>query len=209
MPKISIELCIFAHQIIPLSLHFTIFLLMNYIFLITGFEEIEALATLDILRRGEVSVQTVSLTQSLTVIGKHRVPVIADFMFGEVDFSQAEMIILPGGTINIDAHDGLKELILSHINSGKRVAAICAAPMVLGGLGLLQGKRATCYPGMESFLKGAILQTHEAVVTDGLITTGRGPGLSFEFALSLLSQLKGKEVANEVSKQLLLHTSHP
>ena len=179
---------------------------MNYIFLITGFEEIEALATLDILRRGEVAVKTVSLTHSLTVISKYAVPVVADLMFEEVDFSTSEMIILPGGTINIDTHEGLKKLIVNHVNLGKRVAALCAAPMVLGGLGLLTGKRATCYPGMESFLDGAILQTHEAVVTDGLITTGRGPGSTFEFALSLLFQIKGKDAVEEVSKQLLLHT---
>jgi len=176
----------------------------SYIFLVTGFEEIEALATVDILRRGGVEICTVSLTDSITVVGKHTVPVTADMMYAQVEFPHAEMIILPGGTVKIDEHDGLKKKIVAHINSGKRVAAICAAPMVLGGLGLLHGVRATCYPGMESYLKGAILQPEEAVVTDGLITTGRGPGLTCAFALTLLGLLKGQAVADEVASQILL-----
>jgi len=176
----------------------------SYIFLVTGFEEIEALATIDILRRGGVVVQTVSLMDGLTVTGGHGVPVTADMLFYEVDFSKAEMLILPGGTVKIDEHDGLKEAILSHTAKGRKTAAICAAPMVLGRLGLLEGKRATCYPGFEKFLKGAILHMQEAVVTDGLFTTGRGPGLAFTFALEILNQLKGKAVADEVAGQLLL-----
>ena len=176
----------------------------SYIFLVTGFEEIEALVTIDILRRGGVAVQSVSLTDQITVTGGHGVPVTADMMFDEVDFSKAEMLILPGGTVQIDAHKGLKEAILAHTAKDKKTAAICAAPMVLGGLNLLEGKRATCYPSFEKYLKGAILHTEEAVVTDGLFTTGRGPGLTFAFALELLSLLKGKAVADEVAGQLLL-----
>ena len=176
----------------------------SYIFLVSGFEEIEALATIDILRRAGVTLQSVSLVEELTVIGGHGVPVTADMMFSEVDFSKAEMLILPGGTVKIDGHDGLKKAILTHTANGGEVAAICAAPMVLGGLGLLEGKRATCYPGFESYLKGAILHTLEAVVTDGLFTTGRGPGLTFAFALEIVRLLKGKETADEVAGQLLL-----
>ena len=176
----------------------------NYIFLVTGFEEIEALATVDILRRGGVTVQLVSLMDTITVTGRNGVSVVADIMFDSVDFDNAEMLILPGWTAKIDEHNGLKKAILAHSAKGKRVAAICAAPMVLGGLGLLKGKRATCYPGMESYLSGAVLKTKEAVVVDGLITTGKGPGLTFDFALELLSQLKGKATADEVAGQLLL-----
>ena len=175
-----------------------------YIFLTHGFEEIEALATLDILRRGGVSVKSVSLIEGLTVTGGHGVPVVADMLFDEVDFSKAEMVILPGGTVKIDAHDGLKRAILAHVAKERKVAAICAAPMVLGGLGLLQKKEATCYPGFEKYLKGATLRTQEAVVVDGVITTGRGPGLTFAFAFELLRQLKGQDVADEVAGQLLL-----
>ena len=176
----------------------------SYIFLVTGFEEIETLATIDILRRGGVAVQSVSLMDGLIVTGGHGVPVSADMMFNQVDFSQAQILILPGGTVKIDEHEGLKKAMLSHVEKGGKVAAICAAPMVLGGLGLLKGKRATCYPNFEKYLKGAVLQTEKAVVVDGLITTGKGPGLTFAFALELLSQLKGKAIADEVAGQLLL-----
>jgi len=174
----------------------------SYIFLVTGFEELEALGTVDVLRRGGVEVKMVSLIEGLMVTGKHGVSVMADMMFHEVDFSQAEMLILPGGTVKIDEHDGLKKAILAHVDKGGRVAAICAAPMVLGGLGLLEGKNATCYPGMESYLKGAIQQTEEEVVTDGLITTGKGPGYTLDFAVELLSLLKGDDVASEVAAQM-------
>ena len=175
-----------------------------YIFLTTGFEEIEALATIDILRRGGVKLSSVSLVGSRQVCGGHGVEVTADKMFDEVDFSLADMLILPGGTIKIDAHDGLKVKIKDHLAQGRRVAAICAAPMVLGGLGLLQGKKATCYPGFEGYLKGATLCTEQAVVTDGLITTGKGPGLTFAFALELLKLLKGEEAAQTVAGQILI-----
>jgi 4-methyl-5(b-hydroxyethyl)-thiazole monophosphate biosynthesis len=176
----------------------------NYIFLVTGFEEIEALATIDILRRGGVLVQSVSLVDELTVTGGHGVSVVADKMFDEVDFSNAEMLILPGGTTRINEHDGLKKAMLVHTDKGRKVAAICAAPMVLGGLGLLAGKQATCYPNFEKYLKNAIIKTEEAVVVDGIFTTGRGPGLTFAFALELLRQLKGQAAADEVAGQLLL-----
>jgi len=176
----------------------------TYIFLTTGFEEIEALATIDILRRGGVNLLSVSLINDITVTGKHGIPVIADMMFDQIDLFKAEMLILPGGTVKIDEHEGLKRAILAHLAEGRSVAAICAAPMVLGGMGLLEGKRATCYPGMEGYLKGAILHTQEAVVVDGLITTGKGPGFTFGFALELLIQLKGNVVADGVAGQLLL-----
>jgi len=176
----------------------------NYIFLVSGFEEIEALATIDILRRGGVTLQTVSLEDTLTVTGGHGVPVTADILFDAFDPEQADMLILPGGTVKIDEHEGLKEAILNHAAKGQKVAAICCAPMVLGGLGLLKGKLVTCYPGYEPYLKGAILQTEEAVVTDGNITTGLGPCLAFDFALELLVRLKGRAAAEEVARQLLL-----
>lgn len=174
------------------------------IFLTTGFEEIEALATVDILRRGEVDVKTVSLTDNKTVEGSHAIPVVTDLLFSEADFTAIDMLILPGGTIKINDHDGLKVQIRAFAEAGKDIAAICAAPMVLGGLGLLKGKSATCYPGFEKYLDGATLQTQDAVVVDGKIITGRGPGLSFDFALQLLEVLAGKEKRNEVAKGLLL-----
>ena len=174
-----------------------------YIFLVTGFEEIEAVGTIDILRRGSVNVKSVSLEDSKQVNSSRDVPVIADLMFNEVNFANAEMLILPGGTVRINEHEGLKKEILAFAQAGKNVAAICAAPMVLGGLGLLKGKNATAYPGFEQYLEGAnFIKT--AVVVDGNIITGRGPGLTMDFALKLVEILKGKAKSDEVAEGLLL-----
>lgn len=175
-----------------------------FIFLTTGFEEIEALGTIDILRRGGVNIKSVSLTDSKQVVGSHQIPVVADMIFAEVDFSQAEMLILPGGTTKFNEHDDMKKEVLAFANKGEKVAAICASPMVLGGLGLLKGKNATAYPGFEQYLQGATLQTDKAVVVDGNITTGRGPGLTIDFALNLVEQLEGKEKRDAVASGLLV-----
>ena len=173
------------------------------IFLTTGFEEIEALATMDILRRGGVNIQSVSLTGDRSVAGGHQILVVADYLFEGVDFAEAQMLILPGGTVKINEHEGLKREILTFAGQGKSLAAICAAPMVLGGLGLLKGKKATCYPGYEKYLIGA--QVIDApVVVDGNITTARAAGYTFEFANELLSQLKGKETANETAQKMFI-----
>ncbi len=172
------------------------------IFLVDGFEEIEALATVDILRRGEVEVTTVSVTGKKEVTGSHRVTVLADTLFDRADFD-VDMLILPGGTTALNDYEELKKRIVEFAAAGKDVAAICAAPMVLGGLGLLEGRRATAYPGFEHYLTGADF-TPEAVVTHDHIVTGRGPGLTFDFALTLLERLQGKAVADQVAGQLLL-----
>ncbi|MDR2948223.1 MAG: DJ-1/PfpI family protein [Prevotella sp.] len=175
-----------------------------FLFLTTGFEEIEALGTLDILRRAELDVKSVSLTDSKQVTSSRNVLVVADLMFDQVDFSQAEMLVLPGGTPKFNDHENMKKELLAFANKGNKVAAICASPMVLGGLGLLEGKNATCYPGFEQYLKGATLQTDKSVVIDGNITTGRGPGLTIDFALSLVEQLAGKAKRDEVAAGLLV-----
>ena len=172
-----------------------------FIFLTAGFEEIEALATMDILQRGGVNIKSVSLTDNRTVTGGHHISVVADYLFEEVDFADAQMLILPGGTIKINEHDGLKREILAFARQGKPIAAICAAPMVFGGLGLLKGRHATCYPGYEKYLTGARI-TEEPVMVDGNITTGRAAGYTLAFALELLSQLKGKKVHTEVAQQI-------
>ena len=174
------------------------------VFLITGFEEIEALATVDILRRGGIDVKTVSLTQKDIVVGSHNIPVVADLLFEDVDFSAVDILILPGGTVNYNNHVGVKEKFLEFYKADKEIAAICASPMVLGGLGILKGKKVTCYPGFEKYLEGATLKTNEAVVKDGNVTTGRGPGLTFDFALEILEILEGKSKREEVAKGLLL-----
>lgn len=175
-----------------------------FVFLTTGFEEIEALGTVDVLRRAELNVKTVSLTGDKTVVASHGVPVIADLLFEEANFSDAEMLVLPGGTPKFNDHEGMKKEVLAFAKKGEKVAAICASPMVFGGLGLLEGKKATCYPGFEQYLKGAILQTEKAVVVDGNITTGRGPGLTIDFALKLVELLVGKDKSDEIARQLLI-----
>ena len=179
-----------------------------FIFLTTGFEEIEALATMDILRRGGVNLQSVSLTGDKMVAGSHQITVIADYLFEEVDFADSRMLILPGGTVKINEHDGLKREILAFARQGKLLAAICAAPMVFGGLGLLKNKKATCYPGYEKYLIGAQV-TDAPVVVDGNITTGRAAGCTFDFALELLSQLKGKETAGEIAQTMFIKCKYP
>ncbi len=176
-----------------------------FVFLTTGFEEIEAMATVDVLRRAELDVKTVSLTGNKTVVASHGVPIVADLLFEEVDFLKAEMLVLPGGTPKYNDHEGLKKEVLAFANKGEKVAAICASPMVLGGLGLLNGKNATCYPGFEQYLAGANLQTSEAVVVDGNITTGRGPGLTIDFALKLVELVAGKEKRDAVAAGLLVN----
>ena len=177
-----------------------------FVFLATGFEEIEALGTVDILRRGGVDVKTVSITGELKVAGAHGIEIMADILFAEADFTNVDAMVLPGGmpgSNNLNDCDPLREQLIKQYKEGKIVAAICAAPLVLGGLGLLKGRRATCYPGFEERLIGAEI-TNEATETDGNVITGRGPGLVFNFGLALLSALKSEGVAEETAAGLLL-----
>lgn len=178
---------------------------MVYIFLSNGFEEIEGLGTLDILRRGDISVATVSITGSHDVESSHGVTVKADTLFDDVDFSDAEMLVLPGGmpgSTNLNAHEGLRRLLTDFNAKGGLIAAICAAPMVLGSLGIVEGKRATIYPGMDKYLAGA-KYTAEIVTTDGNITTGRGPAATFPFAYRLLEQLTDTDSVESISKGMV------
>ncbi len=161
-----------------------------YEFLADGFEDIEALAPVDILRRGGVDVKTVSIMATTEVASAHGVTVKADQLFGSAgDLTDADLLLLPGGmpgALHLKRHAGLAELLKAHAAAGKRIGAICAAPMVLGGLGLLQGKRATCYPGFEKYLDGATY-TATLVEEDGLITTGEGPAAALPYGYKLLS----------------------
>jgi 4-methyl-5(b-hydroxyethyl)-thiazole monophosphate biosynthesis len=177
-----------------------------FIFLATGFEEIEAVATTDILLRGGIEAITVSVTGNHLVKGAHEISVEADKLFEEVDFREGVMLVLPGGTpgaYNLDAHQGLKELILQYFKEGKYLAAICAAPLVYGGLGILKGKNATCYPSFEPSLKGAIVK-EDKVVRDGRIITGKGPGFVFDFGLEIIAELQDQAKADDVANGLLL-----
>lgn len=176
------------------------------LFLATGFEEIEALGTTDILRRGGVRVFTISITGSLEVKGAHNIPVIADILFEDADFDRADAFILPGGipgSNHLNTCTRLKELIVKKNKENKLLAAICAGPMVLGGLGLLKGKRATCFPFFEPTMTGAIMSA-KGVEQDGNIITSKGPGFVFEFGLAILRNLRDEEIEQEVSEALLL-----
>ncbi len=176
-----------------------------YVFTADGFEEIEGLTVVDLMRRAGAQVQMVSISDGLAVKGSHGIEIKADTFFDDVDFDQADLLVLPGGmpgTLHLGEHEGLTGLLQDFAAKGKRVAAICAAPSVLGGLGLLKGKRAVCYPGFEDKLTGAQVEMEE-VVTDGCITTSRGLGTAIPFALELISLLFGPEKAEEIKKSVI------
>ena len=160
-----------------------------YEFLANGFEEIEGLAPVDILRRGGVEVKTVSVTGDLMVETSHGITVMADLLFEDTDLSDADMLLLPGGmpgSKNLNAHEGVRAAVMAQAKKGGRIGAICAAPMVLGGLGLLKGKRATCSPGFEVYMDGADY-TAELFTVDGNIITGEGPAATLPYAYRILS----------------------
>lgn len=178
---------------------------MIYVYLADGFEEIEAMTIVDLLRRAELEVQTVSITGSRRVMGTHGVPVEADILFDQTDCEACEMIVLPGGmpgAENLENHQGLTAHIRYFAENDKYLAAICAAPMVFGHLGILKGKKATIYPGMEQHLEGAEHQ-ETPVAVDGKIITSKGPATAMAFAIRLVEQLKGKAAASSLETDLL------
>ncbi len=178
---------------------------MIYVFLATGFEDIEALAPVDIMRRAGLQVETVSITGEEIVTSAHGVGVLADTLIEAVDFEDAELIVLPGGmpgASNLDACEPLLQGIMEHFRAGKPLAAICAAPMVLGHLGILNGRRATCYPGFESELKGA-QYTAAIVEQDGPFITGRGPAAAMEFGYALAERFVGKEAVQALRNGMI------
>ncbi len=174
------------------------------IFMADGMEEVECLAVADMLKRGGVTVQTVSVMGRPEVTGSHGFTVIADKIFEDADIADSDLLFLPGGmpgTLNLEAHEGLCSWLKKFAAQGKRLAAICAAPSVLGDLGLLEGRTATCYPGFEDHLKGASY-TSQGVVTDGMITTGRGVGFAIDMGLELVSLLVSPEKAASVRESI-------
>lgn len=178
---------------------------MVYLFLATGFEETEALAPTDLMRRAGIKVQLVSITGDTLVTGSHGITVKADSLFEETDFSDGELLVLPGGmpgTRNLDAYADLRELLQFFFYNGKKIAAICAAPMILGNLGILNGAKATCYPGYEDYLIGADFKSEKVVYSDPFVTS-RGMGTSIEFGLKLVEILKGKEIAEKLSGSII------
>lgn len=177
-----------------------------FVFLAEGFEEIEAITPIDILKRAEIELTTVSITNSKVVCGAHNISVVADLLFAEADFSTNDLLLLPGGmpgTLNLEAHEGLKNLLLLQAAKGKYIAAICAAPSILGKLNLLQAKEAICYPGFEKHLLGAKLSEKQVVIS-GNIITAMGAGVALEFALKLVEVLKGKEMASSIAKTICI-----
>ena len=181
----------------------------TYIFLADGFEEVEALGTLDVLRRGGVDVMTVSLNAEHEVTGSHGVTVKADSRIADIDaFDEVDFLVLPGGmpgASNLAACEKLSGMLKSQYAAGRGVAAICASPaLVLSPLGILDGRRATCYPGMEPIERTAVRMTGEPVVVDGNVITGKGPACTFAFGLAILTALKGAEAAGAVAQGMLL-----
>lgn len=175
------------------------------VFLAEGFEETEALLPLDIMRRGGVNVKTVSVTGDMAVKGAHSVPVVADMLFEDLKEEDVEMIVLPGGlpgATNLDAHAGLEKLIMSFASAGKPLAAICAAPMVYGRRGLLEGKKATCYPGFDKYLEGAEYTGNMVEKCDNFIL-GKGPAAAADFGFALLEELAGADKVQEVRAGML------
>lgn len=175
------------------------------VFLADGCEMVEALTPVDMLRRAGIEVETVSVNGKKSVISSHNVEITADKVFEEMDELNADAVILPGGmpgTRHLGAHEGVLRTVRSFYESGKCVAAICAAPSVLGGLGILQGKRAVCYPSFEEQLKGAVISTNE-VETDGNVITSRGMGTAIPFSMAIISMLESEEKAKAVGQAVI------
>lgn len=176
-----------------------------FVFLAEGFEEVEAVTSIDLLRRAGLAVVTIAVGDSLEVAGAHHIPIVADRHISNVDELKADALLLPGGlpgVTNLGASQELLALIRQAHQEGKLLAAICAAPTILGGLGLLDGKRATCYPSFETGL-GAYVPTDEAVVVDGNIITARSAGVSIAFALEVIKALLGEATAHSVAQAII------
>ena len=179
---------------------------MIYLLLGTGFEETEAVAPLDLMRRAGISVATVGINGKI-VTGSHGIPIQADIELGELDLTQLEGIILPGGlkgVASIRASREAMEAIRFAWENGKLTAAICAGPTVLADLGIPDGRNATCYPGCEPQMGSANMVPDAAAVTDGKLITGTSAGCAIPFGLAIVSALKGPEAAEAVAKQIVI-----
>lgn len=174
-----------------------------------GFEEIEALTVADILRRAEMEVFLVSITDTKRVVGAKGIVVEADKLFEEINYDEIDMIVLPGGmpgTTNLENHEELKKRIIEFDIDGKWIGAICAAPSILGKMAMLEDRKATCYPNFEQYLLGAEIST-DSVVIDKNIITSRGPATAMEFGLKLVEVLSDQYKANRLAKGLLARDS--
>ncbi len=175
------------------------------VLLAEGFEELEAFAPVDLLRRAGAQVQTLSITENTTVAGARGIQAVADGTLADLDFESMDLLVLPGGYpgyVNLGESDAVCALIQKTIAAGKTVAAICGAPSVLGKLGLLTDKKATCYPGMEQELHCKEV-SFEKVVEDGNIITSRGAGTALDFALKLIERTVSVEKAQEIKESIV------
>ena len=179
---------------------------MVYMLLGTGFEETEAVAPLDLLRRAGVEVKTVGVTGKI-VYGSHNIGIEADITIDQLDLSDLEMIILPGGLGGVASARASKEALNAlrwAWDNSKFVAAICAGPTVLADLGITDGKNATCFPGCEDQMGTALMAQNAAAVTDGRLITGTSAGCAIPFGLALITALKGKDMADKIEKQIVI-----
>ena len=178
---------------------------MVYMLLGTGFEETEAVAPLDLLRRAGVEVLTVGITGK-TVYGSHNIGIVADITVDEMDLTKLDMIILPGGLGGVASARASKEVLDALTfawENGKYVAAICAGPTVLADLGITDSRKATCFPGCETQMGSADI-VQAAAVTDGKLITGTSAGCAVPFGLALIAALKGQETADKIEKQIVI-----
>lgn len=175
---------------------------MIYAFLADGFEDVEAIGFVDVCRRALLPITTVSTMTTEVVETSHGVKVIADTMLKDNDYTNADMLFIPGGSHKMNDCTELKDIITTHYQAGKPIAAICAAPMILGNLGLLKGKRATCYPGFEQYLTGA---DYTAAFTerDGQFFTGKGPAAALQLGYDVVRHFCGDDVANSVRNAMM------
>jgi len=175
------------------------------IFLAEGFEEIEALTVVDVCRRCGLAIDMVSVMTDKAVKSSHGVSVYADKLYSEVDFSEYEMLVLPGGmpgTKNLEAHQGLMAQVDAFYAAGRYIAAICAAPSIFGHRGILKGRNACCYPGFESHLEGANVTSGPVEISDHVVTS-RGMGTAIEFALAIAEIFCGRQKAEEMAAAIV------
>lgn len=175
------------------------------VFFAEGYEEIEALTVVDMCRRAKIETQMVSITGNTCVTGSHKIKVEMDAQYDEVDFDSLDMIVLPGGmpgTKNLEAHEGLMSHVDAFHESQKYLAAICAAPSILGHRGILKGRKACCYPGFEKDLTGAEV-VMDSVSVDTHVITSRGMGCAIDFSLAIITALCGADVADEKAEAVI------
>lgn len=175
------------------------------VFLADGFEEIEGLTVVDLLRRAGVEVTTASITGRITIHGAHGIDIQADQFMEDVDYKVQDMLVLPGGmpgTLHLGEHEGVKKVLEQFYQEKKYIGAICAAPSVLGKMGFLKGRKATAYPGFEKELFGAEV-VKEVVVVDEFLITSRGMGTAIDFALVLMAILIDGKKADEIKTSIL------